>query len=138
MTNEKQFVGRYILPDVTRLTRNEAEDLYERGEALYEQSYVYDENYKDAQTFVFEMGPDADLFNEQMRKNFNFTLNDLVKYNDRYSIMFLLNLLYVNAQMRISVPFPFTLSSMPLIDRVCAAKAYPGTDTNSPFRLCEC
>ena len=33
--------------------------------------------------------------------------------------------LRVNAQMRTSLPFPFTLRSLSLIDRVCAAKAYP-------------
>ena len=35
-------------------------------------------------------------------------------------------------------PISFTLSPLPLIDRVCAAKACPGRDTNSLFRLCEC
>ena len=44
----------------------------------------------------------------------------------------------VNAQMRTSLPSPSTLSSLPLIDRVCAAKACPGRDTNSPLTLCEC
>ena len=44
----------------------------------------------------------------------------------------------VNAQMMTSFPSPFTLSSLPLIDRVCAAKACPGRDTNSLLRLCEC
>ena len=37
----------------------------------------------------------------------------------------------VNAQMMTSLPSPFTLSSLPFIDRVCAAKACPGRDTNS-------
>ena len=44
----------------------------------------------------------------------------------------------VNAQMMTSLPSPFTLSSLPLIDRVCVAKACPGRDTNSLLRLCEC
>ena len=44
----------------------------------------------------------------------------------------------VNAQMMTSLPSPFTLSSLPLIDRVCAAKACPGRDTNSLLRLCKC
>ena len=43
-----------------------------------------------------------------------------------------------NAQMRTSLPPPSTLSSMPLIERVCAAKACPGRDTNSLLTLCEC
>ena len=44
----------------------------------------------------------------------------------------------VNTQMMTSLPCPFTLSSLPLIDRVCVAKACPGRDTNSLLRLCEC
>ena len=44
----------------------------------------------------------------------------------------------VNTQMMTSLPSPFTLSSLPLIDRVCVAKACPGRDTNSLLRLCEC
>ena len=35
-------------------------------------------------------------------------------------------------------PGSLTLSSRPLIDRVCAAKACPWRDTNSLLRLCEC
>ena len=44
----------------------------------------------------------------------------------------------VNTQMMTSLPSPFTLSSLPVIDRVCVAKACPGRDTNSLLRLCEC
>ena len=44
----------------------------------------------------------------------------------------------VNTQMMTSLPSSFTLSSLPLIDRVCVAKACPGRDTNSLLRLCEC
>ena len=35
-------------------------------------------------------------------------------------------------------PISFPFSSLPLIDRVCAAKACPGRDNNSLLRLCEC
>ena len=41
----------------------------------------------------------------------------------------------VNAQMRTSLPFPSTLSTLPLNDRVCVAKACPVWDTNSPLTL---
>ena len=44
----------------------------------------------------------------------------------------------VNTQMMTSLPSPSTPSSLPLIDRVCVAKACPGRDTNSLLRLCEC
>ena len=44
----------------------------------------------------------------------------------------------VNAQMMTSLPSPLPSPPLPFIDRVCAAKACPGRDTNSLLRLCEC
>ena len=44
----------------------------------------------------------------------------------------LLNVVPGECTDRTSLPSPFTLSSVPLIDRVCAAKACAGRETNQP------
>ena len=44
----------------------------------------------------------------------------------------------VNTQMRTSLPFPFTHSSLPLMDNSLCSQNLPGPDTISPLTLCEC
>ena len=48
------------------------------------------------------------------------------------------NLFGLNAHFGTTLPSPSTLSSLSLIDIVCAAKAHPGRDTNSLLALCQC